>query len=301
MSESNQYTDLAQRQVDAMEGYRIMFEARHPKPERQLFAEDNRLVRGTLAVIIIAAVIVSASHTVPLFIQGTGVMVAIAAFIMAECGLVLFEYILSREYVLKHPENASSEKWIRAARGLGFMLLLIANVYYVMKTHGFQHEIFDFVVVIFIGVTAPVFILVCGQALALESVKAQIEQRKLDVEYAAQLLRWNDDFLKWWDARKNKLVQPVNVEREKANSLNSVNEQAAFPVHSVNSLNSAANGYSKNMNSRQVIEQFFVAHPERLQDKLDALIKDIEAESGAKVGRTSIHNVRTEILKGSGQ
>lgn len=297
MSEQNQYLEVAQKQVDQMEGYRVMYEARNPKPERQLYAEDNRLMIYTLAVIIVAAVIVSASHTVPLFIQGTGVAIAIAAFIMAECGVVAFEYMLSRNHVLRHPKDASSEKWIAIARGLGFVLLLVANVYEVTKTHGFEHPVFDFIVAVFVGVTAPVFILVCGQALALESVKNQIEQHRLDVEYAGQLLAWNDGFLKWWDARKHKLVQPVNVIRENVNSLNSANEQAALPVHSVNSLNGAANGYSKNMNSRQAIEQFFNTHPDRLQDRLDDLLVAIETESGVKVGRTSIHNVRTQMIQ----
>jgi hypothetical protein len=84
-------------------------------------------------------------------------------------------------------------------------------------------------------------------------------------------------------------VHPVN-------SLNGMNERSEQDIQRTYSVNSAT-GYSKRMDARTVIREFFERHPERMNEQLDALKQSIEQESGVKVGRTSIHNVRQDMRK----
>jgi hypothetical protein len=51
------------------------------------------------------------------------------------------------------------------------------------------------------------------------------------------------------------------------------------------------------MDARSIITQYFTEHPEDLNTRLDELVERIEQQTGVKVGRTSVHNIRSEWIK----
>lgn len=53
--------------------------------------------------------------------------------------------------------------------------------------------------------------------------------------------------------------------------------------------------YTKRMDAKEVIKAFFGDHPEHMTTRLDDLVSIIESDTGVKVGRTSIHNVRKQM------
>lgn len=216
MSE-NQFSELAERHAQAISAWRMIFEKQYPAPMRRVMQMDNRIQIATLLLVVVAAIIVSASHTVPVFMRGTGALTGVAAFIMLEFGLVALTYQRTREKTIRDGTNETSFKWITYAIGLTLLILLIGNVYQVGFEYGFTHPVIDLIVVISVGVSAPALAFVSGEALALESVKALLMQRELDAEYAAQQMAYNESFVEWWNARKGRIVK---VEREPVNSLN---------------------------------------------------------------------------------
>lgn len=296
MSNQN-YLEIAARHNEAMGAFQMIYEATHPKPERIVAMKDNRFMMGVLLVIVFAAVVVSATHTVPIFIVGSGYLAGAAAFVMLEVALVALTYLRTRDRAIKGKRNGDASRWITFAVALVVLILIVSNIYYVAKQHGFTHPLLDAVVVVLVGVSAPALAFVCGEALALESVKTLMEQRELDKQYARELIAWQEGFNQAWSSRRKgwgagelKVEKPQEVNSQ-PHSLNSVNERSTPANSSVNS----PNGYTKNMNSRDVIKLFFEQHPERMDAKLDEILVEIERESGVKVGRTSIHNVRNEM------
>jgi len=215
MSEQNQYIEVAQKHTDAMEAWRMIYAKQFPPPERRIIQIDNRIQIGTLLLVVVAAIVVSASHTIPVFMRGTGAITGIAAFVMLEFGLVALTYQRTREKTLRDGTNESSFKWITGAIGLTLFILLVGNVYYTAGEYGFRHPVADVFVVICVGVSAPALAFVSGEALALESVKALLAQRDMDAQYAADMLAYNAAFVASWDARRQKKWGAnVSVERE---------------------------------------------------------------------------------------
>lgn len=300
-------TDRLQVELEYMMRYRAAFEHRYPPPVRQVVHTNNWLVYGVLGALVSASVIVSAYHTIPIFVGSDltviTFIVGLAVFVMVELGIVSLTYInIKKSYELNPDKHTSVLKWLQVGLALVFIVGLGVNVYSeVMKT-GFAHPLVDLIIRILVGLSAPVMAFVSGEVIAMIGVDAQHQQRAFNREHAANMVAYQDKFLAWWDARKNKILQSVMVTKEPAvnsqpHSLNSANEPKDDSARSVNSVNSVNSVYSKNMNSREVIEQFFVQHPERLKDKLDVLLADIERDSGQKVGRTSVHNVRSQMIE----
>lgn len=271
MEVQNQYIQVAEKHTQALDAGRMIFEKQYPAPARRIIQVDNRVQIGTLLLVVVAAIIVSASHTVPVFMKGTGAVTGIAAFVMLEFGLVSLTYQRTREKTIRDGANESSFKWITYAIGLTLFILLVGNVYYTASHYGFTHPIADVFVVICVGVSAPALAFVSGEALALESVKAVLLQRELDAEYAAAMLNYNDAFVQWWNARKSKWVAPVKVEREPDNE-------------AVNSLNliktNQLTARSKPSPRLEKAKQWLIQHPEHWQ----TAPRELEKEVGVSYG-----------------
>lgn len=55
------------------------------------------------------------------------------------------------------------------------------------------------------------------------------------------------------------------------------------------------NGYKKTMNAREVIRDYFINNPDRIDASLNELAEEISAVTGHKIKRGSVHNVRVEF------
>lgn len=285
MSEQNQYIEVAQKHTDAMEAWRMIYTKQFPPPERRIIQVDNRIQIGTLLLVVVAAIIVSASHTIPVFMRGTGAITGIAAFVMLEFGLVALTYQRTREKTLRDGSNESSFKWITGAIGLTLFILLVGNIYYTAGEYGFRHPIADVFVVICVGVSAPALAFVSGEALALESVKALLAQRDMDAQYAADMLAYNEAFVASWDARRQKKWGAnVEVQRDRPEQL-----AAASDVNLVNLRKFTTLRASPKL--QQALD-WFKEHPEQLA----AASRDLEPIIG--VSHMTINKAQ-QMLRGS--
>lgn len=231
---------------------------------------------GFWIVVATGAAIYSAAHTIPAAVMTIFMDVpdrnrlALTVFVIVE--LVIFGAAAGRHEM----------KWLRWLLIGAVIVALIGNlgssIRAVAENGG---DILNQIVGIFIAVITPFTALAAGEAL-------HIQWDKRNAKIQAEETRFQND----WREMDSKINRSFN-ELEKTFSKNSVNVNRPTPVHSVNSVNSA-NGYSKQMNSRQIISEYFERHPEFKNMTLDQLNEAIEQESGIRVGRTSIHNVRKE-------
>lgn len=280
MSEQNQYLEVAQKHTDAMTAWRMIYEKQFPPPERGIIEVNNRIQIGTLLLVVTAAIIVSASHTIPVFMRGTGAITGIAAFVMLEFGLVALTYQRTREKALRNGTDETSFKWVTWAIGLTLFILLVGNIYYTAGEYGFRHQIADVFVVFCIGVSAPALAFVSGEALALESVKVQMVQREMDARYAAEMMAYNAAFVASWDARRQKKWgASVEVQRE------------SEPVQLVQSVNFTEKTTKQRISPKtEKALQWLMEHPEHIKTPSRELVELIG------VSHATIFNAQQQLI-----
>lgn len=278
--------------------FRQQYEAQHPASVPVLRYEMSMFpswVRWAVMAMFTAAAVISGVHTVPTVYQTIEAdkvaplvhdIAALSSFIAVELAILLSAYLLKR--------NAK----------LGWLLLIttsfvagIANLQSSMTAMAGKDN-WTRLVAVAIGLAAPLIVLASGKLLVDIFNGERTINGRADERYRDECKAFDAEVLSAFEkfSRSAKRSQPISIEVSSEHSLNSlngsVNEQPKLP-RSVNS----STGYTKRMDSRSIISEFFEQHPDELNTKLDELVERIEQQSGVKVGRTSVHNVRSELLK----
>lgn len=234
----------------------------------------------TWGIIALGAAVVSGAHSVPAILQ---TIPAIVKSPMRE-SLSLFGFTIFELLIFAGALYRRQTKFATMGLLLSLVGALAANigssVFSVGQNKGGG---LDYVVAVILALIAPLAAFLAGEMV-----------QRLFAQHHEQIALKNTEY----DEKRRELDKVINREftkYEKAftvvHSVNSVNTLPPTPIHSVNSVN-GANGYTKQMNSRQIISEYFGNHPEFKNMTLDQLNEAIERESGVRVGRTSIHNVR---------
>lgn len=239
---------------------------------------------GFWIVVATGAAIFSAAHTIPaaeltIFKTVTArSQLAITAFVIVE--LVIFGAAAGRREI----------KWLGWLLAGSVLVALAGNigssVRAVSENGGDLLNQFGGVL---LSIIAPITALAAGEVLHIQLDKRNAKINEAQEDY--------EERVRETEAKVNQAYAKYIKEQEKsvrkANSVNSVNERSEPARPSEYSVNSA-NGYTKQMNSREIISEFFERHPEFRNMTLDQLNDAIATETGYRVGRTSIHNVRKE-------
>jgi len=305
------YDELAAKHNAAYAAFVSMFEARTPRPQPPALPRWNiSFVVVALVIMTFASVIVSGTRTVAEF---GGDVIGWAAFIMLEGAIIAYAFFRTR---LNLDEQRVEGVRKKAERGLAlaFAITLLANIHTVLQNAGIElpslfgldtQSAVNIIVSLAVAISAPSLAFISGDILALETLRNRQQRKRVEDEYQAALNQWAAALNEQWSREKARWGVSVRVEAERP--------QFTEPVHSVHSLNSvnernertpplnSANGYTKQMDAKSVIRQFFVNNPDTLNDRLDDLVGRIERETGVRVGRTSIHNVRKEMPNGGNE
>lgn len=302
------YTGISQNYEDAYGAFLRVYGAQYKQPTRKTAKTergDNLMVLA-LGVVLVGATIASASHTIPTLVKDAslvGYVVGFSFFVMIELAIIIFAFFNTR---ISGSANLEAVKRL-THRVLYFVLVIAigANVHYVMVQNGFAvvsgdsaiaWKLFDFGVSLLFALSAPIVAFVTGEVLAIMQVYRAGAQSRLDAEYEQRLSEWERKANEAWAHNKRNWGATIKVE--------SVPTPALTGVHSLNSLNGANEynrlsdspiGYTKRMDAKEVIKAFFGDHPEHMTTRLDDLVSIIESDTGVKVGRTSIHNVRKQM------
>lgn len=214
------------------DSFKRSYTRKYPPPQKKQAAKNNWLMLVALTVVVIGSVVLSASHTIPLFIQGTNPFIGVATFAAFEMGLIALKFLVTREKLIYEPESGRSLKWIQFAIGVSVTVMVVSNLYAVAKSYGVQHVAADALLIIVLGVSAPLLIYVSGQALAIEAAKAAMIQTQMDNEYSAQIESYNAEMVRKWELYAKKAgVQigqdDVTVERPLLTDVADTNGQTA--------------------------------------------------------------------------
>lgn len=315
--ESN-YDSIVTQYENAFSAYRKTYELRTPAPTRQAATGSSIWLYLALAATVIASVAVSGSRTIPEF---GGDAIGVAAFIMLEVGMILYAYLRTRTDYDRTTHESLKKRTNQALRWT-FVIACMANVHHIAQfkiedliIFGLHvGEVVSFVIDISIGLSAPTLAFISGDILGQQSAMRAGRQKQLDTEFDSAMNKWLEGLNTSWNSQKKKWGADIQINSQlgivngSLNSVNSNEEDGYSLVHSVNSLNgrneyqnrvnhsvNSANGYTKNMNSREIIQSYLNEFPEQRDLNLDELKANIEAWAGRQVGRTSIHNVRSEL------
>lgn len=322
--------EIIQQQIDSIESqvalaekgyqaFRRMYAQTNRPPERRAYQSRLGILRIALMVVMVAGSIVSASHTMPTFMGDSATLISLAvglaAFFMSEVALAAFAYVgVMRHYRETQKEPASLKTLVGAGVIVPFLVMAAANISHEFKINGVTlPDVIRTVIILAISLSAPFMSYISGEVFAMFEVIDRVDQEKHDTDYAQKVDAWEDKCRQAWGREKvnygGKIrIEPVPMPQIGVQSIQSVHslfsERTANEYSEQNDQNSraanSANGYTKRMDAKSVARIFLEQHPEHMATRLDDLVPLIEAETGVKVGRTSIHNVRKDMQAGQG-
>jgi hypothetical protein len=285
------YDEIAAKHNAAYAAFREIHTAKNPQPVKARTERSDWLVSLALAVLVAASVVVSGSRTI---VEFGGGIVGLMGFVMLELGIVSYAFIRTKSHMTE-ARLQSVQRWTNFGLLLAFVVAVAANVHATLGQAGVPlPEGINALILLLLGISAPTLAVISGDILAVEFLKAANRKARIERDYAEAYAQWTDGLNRAWASQQARWGVRVEIKSEPLSiHSSSLNERVNERVNE--RLITATSGYTKRMDARAVIEDFFIRHPERMDAKLDELVVEITQQSGVKVGRTSIHNVRRSL------
>lgn len=235
MSDLQQMYDESSNRIQlAYTGFKAVFEKMTPppaKPEQKAFNFGWK--QWAMAATLIGAVIVSASHVIPVFlgkeeisdifsdglIDGIITMIiALAIFVMGEMALVVFAYSAT-ENGANHETMKTVNNFTKVGVIFIAIILIAANVYYTLQYRtdidaDFSDiwGIFRVGIFLLVGAAAPIIALIVGEILAVDVLKNAAANRRELQSYEENLRSWNESLQTAWNRVKGKWGGNVDIQ-----------------------------------------------------------------------------------------
>jgi hypothetical protein len=224
------YDEATQRVEAAYRAFRAGYEVMKPPPQSP---ESKRFLFGVkqygMFAGLIGSVIVSASHTIPVFLGLKSVgeinltsfefIVGMAIFVMIEMSVIVFAYSATES-----EGNTDTAHRVRSFTrgGMWFIVTIavLANVYYVLAANinipsqGFIAVSWEWIrvaIFLLIGTSAPVIAFMTGDILAIDVLKHNSKNRRDMQMYEEAFKEWNNGLAASWAAQKNRWGGSVNI------------------------------------------------------------------------------------------
>lgn len=230
----NIYDDAQTRIEAAYKAFRAGYEVMKPPP---VMTEVSRSFFGAkqvgMLMALIGSVIVSASHTVPVFLGISSIteiniasaefIIAVAVFVMIEMAVVTFAYSATESEA--NAEAAHHVKRLTRG-GMWFIvtIMILGNVYYVLSsnvdipTEGALAGIWSFTrvtIFLLIGTSAPVIAFMTGDILAIDVIKHRAKSKRAEQEHLAAYAEWAEGLQASWNAQKRRWGGNVDIQVSK--------------------------------------------------------------------------------------
>lgn len=279
-------------------GLRTRFEKVYVRQVPMPTGKTSTTVRWALIALVVASVIVSASHTIPAFldtIEGgmadwMKLVIALAALVMVEVGMLVLAYVLSRR--LADVDVGHINTQLKRGLGLAFVLALLANLHSTLAPRFGETahwDKFSFLVFVLMGVSAPTLAYIAGEVFGLTTLKDERDNADaLSDWHAKREAAWESALAKYQrDMVKGRVsVQPESgvLSARPSDTLSSGQADTDKAGHAT------GQGYSKRTDAREQVRRHLEAHPE----DLTLTVRDL-AEKIA-VGKSTVADVRREML-----
>lgn len=209
-----QFDELAVRHNAAMSAYLSMFEARTPRPQKEQVSRDivSFITMIALAIVMVAAVIVSSSRTIDEFGGGA---IGATAFVMVEGGIMAYAFFRARRNANK-TRLQNTVRWATAGLILTFVVGLGANTDATMKYLGIELPTWiNTSIHVLVAISAPTLAFISSDVLAIELMATDIKRREAEESYKAALEEWWAAFTRSWSAQQKNWGVKVEMQPQK--------------------------------------------------------------------------------------
>ena len=279
---SQQQKFIKQAFDDVLHEYELM----HPRPQT-----DTKNDRRWLILMLCAAILMSARHSIPFFIGGEmaddpiGILItvgfAISVVVMVEIGLVKLG-----EFLITYLDDELIQKMRPVLMVFAVILLLVVAVFANIID---QLEVKDIYVSdnlklfinIIVGLTAPLMAFLTGIIFASLELKVSEDARA-----------WQDGFNAHWEKFKDKNEVSIQVSKPRMPSTVDTSNYLSAPVS--NGQNTG-HGYTKNMSAQDIVRTYIEDNPDALDVSSRELPKIIFNETGQKVSKSTAGLVQKEM------
>lgn len=291
MEIEQQIQQEAHRARIAFEAFKGLFAATNPAPVVTPFQPENQWIKAALAVVLVASMIVSGSHTIPTFAGGDNVLkaiIGIAGFFMLEVAIVAFEFIRTqRHYRVVREEPATLNFFLKAGLGLALMVLLTVQVEYMLTQGGISiHDNVRLFILVSMAIGAPLLAFFTGGILAMYSVMDRVQLRRHTEAWQAEMQQWEDELRRSWQANKAKFGGRVSVTVERPSA---VSEERLLSVSTQTDTRQTGAGYNRVSSAVDIARQWLTDNP----DKADMPVRQLADMIG--VGKDSVAKARKDM------
>jgi len=297
---TQQHEDNAARVQSAFEAYKKVYSTMHPQPQlknsdKEWFKKFSLKMFAQI-IGIIGAIVVSASHTMPVLVGVDSVMdiefggvqfiIALASFAMVEIMAINFAYNATELNAGDKTIQDVAGKIKGGERYLVFILALF-NVYYVLISNGVPiHNSIRIGIFLTIGTSAPVVAYLTGKILAVDSLKSRAKSRRNGEEYQDAYEGWLDGLNSSWGRQKKKWGGQVDIQVSKPLS-NPV--QLDGQNNLLSSGRTSGQDYMYIPNASDKAREYILANPESVTMKVRVLAEIIG------VGKSTVSSVRKQL------
>lgn len=272
MNEQNEqyqelYTDVASRIEEAFSAFRRTYELMNPPPTMpNEVSHDWGWKQAGMFLGLLGSVIVSASHTIPIFVGDENVtvmtiIIGVAVFVMVEMGIVVFAYS-STEQQHKTRENIRTRVKDFTRTGLYFIVAvaIAANVVYVIE-HNMTipdepliQSIWNTVrlfIFLAVGLSAPVIAFITGEILAVDVLEHQGRYHRAMDKYGSDLEDWQNGLNRSWASKKKQWGAGVDIDSR-------VKRLSGHEQNLLETVSNSSNGldYTQTLNKKAAIQYF---------------------------------------------
>jgi hypothetical protein len=273
----SQFDELAVRHNAAMAAFRTMHEARHPLPTEEKIARDNvsLIIVIALAIVMVAAVIVSSSRTIDEFGGGA---IGLTAFVMIEGGIMAYAFFRARRNASKD-RLAKTVRWATAGLILTFIVGLGANIDASLKHQSIVlPQWVGTTIHLLVALSAPTLAFISSDVLAIELMATDIKRREAKENHRLALEEWWTGFSRSWAVQQKNWG--VKVEMERPIFSNGIPLESSGMLPSKSTL-----GHTKKPDAAKRVKDYFAENPDAIHQN------PLEIAAYLEVGKSTVYNV----------
>lgn len=221
------YDETQQRVEAAYQGFRAVYTVMKPPPIAPKASGWFAWISPkhfAMLLGLIGSVIVSASHTVPVFTGKDSIdelqfdismVIGLAAFVMIEIMSISLSYSHT-ESMANNDTVLRVNRYVKWGKWFVVFVMAVANIYYVLGSNGIPvPDIFRLVIFLSVGLSAPIIAFLTGDILAIDVMKHNAKNRRDMQTYEEALKQWADGLATSWASQKNRWGGGVNIQVSK--------------------------------------------------------------------------------------
>ncbi len=284
----------------------------NPQPKEPVMTELITWHHWVVAVILIASAVISASHTLPVVLQGNEDMHPIIAFILAASTFIMIELTaiyFSYAHVVStsdeyQPQDKRKPLKIGVISAAGAMFAI--NIYGVLDQSGKLPTDQNFItlwswvaifIYLWVASIPPINAYLCGDILAINVLGLKQENSVALDDYDESMQAWRTSLENSWNNKKKEYGDTIKVSKPQTPTLPQRMESMENINNSTNSIPigngkmESSYGFQRNSSALDKAMEHYINHPEDLESD------PIELGVKLGIGKSTMYKARSQARK----